>query len=1113
MRARIFLLGRFAVEIDGREVPGDAWRRRRPVDLLVALALVQGRALHREQLIDRFWPDKSLEAGANNLHRALHDLRRVSGTELARLDHGVVRLTPEAWIDVEEFEAAAGGAASEQLSHACELYRGDLLPDDPYSDGLAARRTALRQRFVDAALRLAAAHEQRAEPAARIEILRRALAIEPTLEPAHQGLMIALAQAGRQNEALRQFAQCVTALHERLGSEPTAATRKLRQAIEAGEIGAAPTAEAPSSEVAPATQRLLRSDAPRAVYGRDDALATIERFAARPAGVLLIIGEAGLGKTRLAAECLRAHARGAPALVGLGSDLGAAIPYAPFVDAWTDLRARGAAAPELDPFLELGPSSGSAQVDRLRLFRAVEAGLRNLAGSGSVMLVIEDLHQADESTLYLFHHLARASRTAPLLLVGTLREEDIHVGQPLHTLVASLGREQLAERILLERLERPALEHIARDVLGALSAEQRETIHGLAEGNPFYAEELARSLAHADQPAIVKDLLENVRERVRRLGGACERLLASAALVGSRFPFEIARAAAGLEREAALDALERALAARVIDEDEGEYRFRHALLRKALSDQLTRARRIHLHAKIAEALASNTDGGRADDAEALAFHYEAAGLLERALPHLLKAAERAQRRLGLAEAAAFLRRALDLTDAIDLADAAQHFRVLRNLGGLSLALADLEQAVRVLDAAAKIGSDAWRPSRAELASVRKLAALALIQGGQHEPAEQRLAEAIALLDGESSDELTGALYLLAQLRWHQERFAESYELAARALAEASRSGDRRGMAKGHEMLALACHALGNWREGREHELARAELGADTLDVDQAFDVHLCLWEYHLYGDSDARGLGLREEVGRALAQATRMGAPRAEALCRCFGGTLDFLSGDWERAELELREAIQLFRRVGSACGEALSLQRAGVLATARGRLDEGRALLDEGIAAGVRAAMRSHCLTRLHASLARNRLAAGDRVGAQESIGAGLSEVARHGNCATCNSLLLPEAVRVSLALEQVAEAERYSDQLDAVAARFESRLWSAMAQQARGRVLAARGARPAALEALAAAEASFSAAGYAYDAARCSLLAARLAQPSAEPTRQAEDRLRSLGSSVFED
>src|SRR5712692_1727660 len=130
-----------------------------------------------------------------------------------------------------------------------------------------------------------------------------------------------------------------------------------------------------------------------------------------------------------------------------------------------------------------------------------------------------------------------------------------------------------------------------------------------------------------------------------------------------------------------------------------------------------------------------------------------------------------------------------------------------------------------------------------------------------------------------------------------------------------------------------------------------------------------------------------------------MGAPRAIALCRCFGGALDFQVGRWAEAEAALREAVGLYREIGAASGESLSLQRLGVLLTARGRLDQALASLEEGTLAAERAILRSHCLTRVHASTVRNRLAAGDLDAAQRSLAEGRATASRHGNCLTCNA------------------------------------------------------------------------------------------------------------------
>jgi DNA-binding SARP family transcriptional activator len=401
--ARIFLLGQFAVETEGGTIPVAAWRKRRPVDVLTALALAPGRALHREELIDRFWADKDLEAGANNLHRALHDLRRITGMDLATLERGVARLAEWVWIDVEAFEKAASCEDPALLGRAVEIYGGGLLPDDPYSDTLAARREGLRQRFVDVALKLAEHHRASANPDACIAVLRRALETDPALEPAHRLLMEVLARSGRKGDALRQFGECVAAISQRLDTPPARATLDLRAAIERGNFD--PTEPpTPAARAVAATRaldvsrRLLGRDSFPPMLGRADALSTTGRLIAAGRGVLLVMGEAGLGKTRLAADCASKAAEvGATVLAGMAPDLDSGIPYAPFVDAWADHRRRTGSSAAADPFVSFSPSGASAQEDRLRLFQSVERSIEAFAANGAMCLVIEDLHQADPS--------------------------------------------------------------------------------------------------------------------------------------------------------------------------------------------------------------------------------------------------------------------------------------------------------------------------------------------------------------------------------------------------------------------------------------------------------------------------------------------------------------------------------------------------------------------------------------------------------------------------------------------------------------------------------------------------------------------------------------------
>jgi tetratricopeptide (TPR) repeat protein len=219
-----------------------------------------------------------------------------------------------------------------------------------------------------------------------------------------------------------------------------------------------------------------------------------------------------------------------------------------------------------------------------------------------------------------------------------------------------------------------------------------------------------------------------------------------------------------------------------------------------------------------------------------------------------------------------------------------------------------------------------------------------------------------------------------------------------------------------------------------------------------------------------------------------MGAPRAIALCQCFNGALEFQAGHWVEAETALRESIQLYREIGAASGEALACQRLGVLQTACGQLAEGLATLDEGVLAAEHALMRAHCLTRLYAAMARNRLAAGDVKAARQALDLGLAMSERHGHCTTCDALLLPAAVSVQVAVGDFLAAEYYCQQLDEAAGQYASHLWLAMARQSRGELAAAQDQLDAAIGYYKEAQAGFAPAGNDYEVARCLAATSRL-------------------------
>lgn len=834
---RVFLLGAFRVERDGQEIPSSMWRRRRAAELLTLLALARDHCLSRDAAIETLWPGKEPKRAAGNLHRALYDLRQVIGSEGVTLERGKVRLAEAVWTDVESFETANRDGTID-ISEIIELYPGDLLPETTELEPVVWRREHLRRQFFDAALRLARRSREN-NPAAAIAALRHAIAIDPAEETVLL-LMQLLDETGRRREALSQFEKIEKVLRKELGTEPSRRLQEMAHSLR--QSSPSPKSRDGWRRVA---SRLAGPATPRTMLGRSESVTLLHDFIEQESGTLLVVGEAGIGKTSLAIEGARlADAKGAITLSAVALEFARSIPYAPFVEAWTDHLRTAGAPPDENPFTLFAPTpGGNPQQDKLRLFQSVQRSLERLAGERPVLFILDDLNFADESSLHLFHYLARSTRTQRLMLLGTCREEEIALNPPLQTLVTTLYRERLASRIFLNRLDRATSRELAESIIGrSIGDSVLESIFRLTEGNPFYTEEVVRGMEDTDvtAPAIPPDLASVVLERVRALGEPVNDLLSAAAVIGINFQWEVALRVSDLDAGAAMKSLEQSLDARLVEEHDRGYRFRHALVRESLLERVPRARRSRLHARTAAALEELVADETAEHVEQIAHHYRAAGLHEKALPYLIAAGDRAAARLGLEEAVRFLEQAIDAREHLRLPPDQNQFRLLLRVGQMKFSLSNLDEAVRDLDRATELqGPDGWTPTPVERAKARRCAALALITAGDLTAADQRLSMAMNSLEGEpAGKESANVLYHLAQLRWHEGRHDEAYDVAQRCLQVAERLGSSRLIAKGYEILSLSCHSLGEWRQGIEFEERRQGLVGKTVDVAQAFDVHL-----------------------------------------------------------------------------------------------------------------------------------------------------------------------------------------------------------------------------------------------------------------------------------
>ena len=1088
---RLFLLGRFEVVREDAPVPLHAWRRRRPADLLKLVALAPGRTLAREQAIATLWPEKDVASGANNLHRALYDLRQILGGRWVDIERGQLLLDPSVWVDVDAFERALAAGTRDGTAEAIAHYRGDLLPEsrEPW---LSVRRDELRRRFAAAAAPLAREEAQSGDAAVAVPLLRRLLEVDPLGEEAHRELIRLLALTGRRAEALRAYDACEGALRAAGRGAPAEETRALRQAVQLGAIGPAQARQLLDG-ARRAGRRLLGTTEPAPVRGRNSMLLLLEALVERGAGVLVILGERGVGKTRLALEGARfAQGRGAAVLSATALAC-AGSPYGLFVDLFRHERDETAADP-----LAARPGASSEQ-NRLAIHRAVVTELSALAEGRPLFLLLDDLHAADESSLNLVHHLALHAPELRLVIVGTCRDDEVHEGTPIQTALSHMDAARLARGVRLPRLSLAGTREQLSDLLGAPPDELLlAQVYRATDGSPFLIEEAVR--AHQESRQVPADPVVALRARVTRLGPRAEALLTAAAVTGRRFEFEVVRPVSGLSAHDAVRTLEECLAARLLDEDGSGYLFRHDLVREAVYEALSTARRGALHAAVADVLEAAPGGP--ERPEVLAHHRRRAGQLDRALRHLMAAGHRAASGACLSEALDFYLEAIELMPRAG-ADPALRREILDACGRVQLLLGECAGAARSFAQAARIAVQEGAPEEAgPRARTWRLAALSLASTGGIPDAFAAVEEGLAAAAGAADEERAALLHLGAQLHYHEGRSAEAIGAGQGCAEAAARVGDADLLARGRDMAAIARAMAGEPPPPVDDQTGPAERLAQDVAPEHLFDVHLALWDRDLLGDRTCAELARAAAVLTERARLRR--APEAVASGRYGEGVAALAAGQLDAAELLLRDARDGFREVGSGMGEALALERLATLLTQLGRPDEASQLLSEAVVLAERGTLRRHVLTRIHAAEIRNRLAAGLVGQAESSAREASASAARHGECVACDAAFRPEAVRVALAFGRIDEADAESHALEEIARQRGGRGLQAVARLARARVLAARGRPEDALVGLAQARAGFLAGGFRYDAARTARLEARLRGSLPEAWRSLDAMVR---------
>jgi DNA-binding SARP family transcriptional activator len=663
----VHLLGGFCAFDGGHAVT--ALDTPRLQSVLAYLLLHRHTPLSREHLAFRLWPDMAEDRARANLRKVLHRLREALPDSDRYLD---VDARAVQWrtgapfkLDVVEFENSAVAADPQRLRHAVSLYRGDLLPDHG-DEWLVPERERLHRLMSRALMRLAELLEGERRYGEAAETADRLVRHDPVMEDGYRMLMRVHAAAGDRAAALRAYRRCVAVLRSELGIGPGPAIREAHQLLLAAGDGA-----------------VRGGAAPLLVVGREAEWAALQsawsRAAAGHPGVLLLTGDAGIGKTHLAEAFLAwADAQGIPTASARCEGVGEALPYWP-VAQW--LRARP--LPPLQgiwrrEIARLLPEAGTGDRaagscgqtgETWQPPRLCEALARALLGAGPRALLLDDVAGCDTDTLGWLRYLLQFDPRARLLVIMTARPEAMESAPsvlPVH--LAHWRRHGQFNEVTLGPLCAESTAVLASRAAGfPLSQEQLHRILAETEGNPLFILEALRSglaAENTEQPlSAVPTIRSLLCQQVTRLSPAAAEMAGLAAVIGRLVHLDVLQQAAGAADAAMVQVLDELIRQRILREKgmparrsetaapDLTYEFTHDKLREAIYNHLSGARRRLLHHRVATALQARYPADPEAVHGTVAMHLERAGRPEEAASCWVRAGDNA-RRLSAREAAA-----------------------------------------------------------------------------------------------------------------------------------------------------------------------------------------------------------------------------------------------------------------------------------------------------------------------------------------------------------------------------------------------------------------------------------------------------------------------------
>jgi len=712
---QIYTLGTLRVVRDGYTVAESDWQTRQARQLLKILITERPRPVSTDRLIDLLWPESASQAAATTLRSAINALRNVLEPERPNRAPAryIITQNPgyafhgqnEIWLDVEAFEEALAlaeksSAGAEKMGHlqsAIALYGDDYLMSDPYGDWARNERERLRERYLTALLHLATLQAEQGDYTAAMATTRQVLTRDPVRESAYQALMRYQAEAGDSASALLTYERCRALLAEELGADPSPLTQAWHQRILNGEVGpnqADLSAPAPTLASRPQSVSVTKSalnalpqqvllpvldEQTGAIFvGRTSEMALVTdrlRVALQGNGGLLVLdGEAGVGKSRLAYHSLQwaAHQE-ATILSATCQPLEQQLPFAPlsaalgrYLQTLPDDLLHQLPTASLSHLAQLIPSVqdrlpelaapyyvGAIQEpatqnddNRQRVIDSLIALLAVLAKARPLVLFLDDLQWADSDTLAVLSRLAPRLAQWPIFVLLAYRTDDLAENEELNTLLHTLRRTRSQVGLTVPRLGQADVERYIHQMTGqspAVSDQLAAALYQTTQGNALFVTEALRDLQERSasqdagwaallqqwsteqQPAATlrrnQRVQEIILERIHRLPTGARDLLHLAAVIGRDFSLDLLEQTAPTDPMAALEILlhRRFLVERPNDRLD----FSHQLVRQVAYDTMFVLQRRRLHLRVADALAASP---RASEIPSeIAFHYRQAG--------------------------------------------------------------------------------------------------------------------------------------------------------------------------------------------------------------------------------------------------------------------------------------------------------------------------------------------------------------------------------------------------------------------------------------------------------------------------------------------------------